>query len=203
MRPIGHQNNILRTYYQATSEEIQAGLTWYKSMGELALRMMRDANQNRKRPYRLTKTICYGIISALSPQKSWVRNLHMAAEFIETGKVGQFSAQVDKAREILAGANPEQILKGRKELSFYHCFMNPNTSAVTIDGHALNIWLGLYVSVDKTKVTERLYRLAAEDYRAVASTLGIAPYQLQAITWLAWRRLNRSTGHTQDKRNGL
>lgn len=203
-RPTGQALHVLRVFNQATAAELQAGLSWYKTMGEMVIRRMRAANREHKCGYTLTRQACLGVVAALSPQKAWVVNMNLADALVIRRNAGTYKSQVKKALAILDGENPLDVLSGQKERSFYLCFLNPHSSReVTVDGHALNAWLGVYLSVEKTRVTPRLYDLARADYREVAEMMDLLPHQVQATVWLAWRRLNASPAHSMDRNHGL
>lgn len=203
LRDIGLVLNIIATFQSATADELRAGLSWYATMGDLVIRRMRLANRSHKCGYKLTRSVCLGIVAALSPNKSWVVNLDMCERLIISRRAGTYATQVAKALAILDGEDPLDALRGPKERSFYRCFMCPAASDdVTVDGHTLNIWLGEYMSTEKTKVSPRQYRLCKHDFQVAAEMLGVLPSQLQATCWIVWRRLNKSTGHTQDKNRG-
>jgi hypothetical protein len=76
--------------------------------------------------------------------------------------------------------------------AFFACISEPaTTQAVCIDGHAYSIWAGRRITLDAVPpVSDRLYNRIVGDYVVVAKHLGIRPHQLQAITWVAWRRLH-------------
>jgi hypothetical protein len=202
-RPTGQVLNILRVYHQATVEEMQGGMRWYRDMIDLAEKRVKAVNRKYKCGYKLDRDMIAGILAALSPQKAWATNIKLSEQVVRGDRVGTFSKQVIKARRILAGEKPLDVLRGLKETAFYRCFVDCETEAVTVDGHAYTIWMGTYESTNKVTVPPRIYRLASIDYRKAAELEGVRPHQMQAVTWLTWRRLNGSRGHTIDKNNGL
>jgi hypothetical protein len=74
--------------------------------------------------------------------------------------------------------------------SFYWNILG-HASHVTVDRHAVAIVYGRALSDREIKILERCgaYAYIAASYRAAARSLGLEPSTLQAITWLAWRRL--------------
>jgi len=85
-----------------------------------------------------------------------------------------------------------EAVNGMKTRAFAENILDPEGDhRVVIDRHAWNITQGERIIVNKSgpKVTPKRYRDAAAKYRAIAKDLGIRPNQLQAITWLTWRRL--------------
>jgi hypothetical protein len=84
-----------------------------------------------------------GIIAALSPMNNWGQNLKDAEQLARTGSSGNFPPQVAKARRILEGENPLDVLKGLKERPFHINISNPeDPSITTVDRHANDQGLG-------------------------------------------------------------
>jgi hypothetical protein len=104
--------------------------------------------------------------------------------------VGAFNDALRKADAIAAGADPLDVLGGRKVRSFYRNIVG-HTGHVTVDRHAVAIVAGRPLTDREGKVLERIgpYTYVAGAYRAAARRLGVAPTELQAVTWLVWRRL--------------
>jgi hypothetical protein len=70
-----------------------------------------------------------------------------------------------------------------------------------VDGHAYAIWAGERIATTKTpKISAKLYASISADYIQAADTINAvtgASYsaaQVQAITWLAWRRMIKENG---------
>jgi hypothetical protein len=129
---------------------------------------------------------------------AWERNIRYAEKFVETGQCGQTGSNQAIAKAILEGAEPLEVLnKGfgygyGKVSNFFKCLSDQDTDAVCIDGHAYAIWAGERITTNKTpNISKRLYQAIEEDYQSAASAVGLKPHQIQAITWLAWRRLHR------------
>jgi hypothetical protein len=201
-RMTGHVMNILRVLHKATAEEIVAGLTWYRdSLGHVAS-LVEDAQRRGEIPRgrRITRRALAGMIAALSPNKTWTINAGLVLQVLRHRDAKQYKAQVAKAVAILDGADPLDVLNGPKERAFFECLADSDcTDAVTIDGHAFSVWIGRLVYTSRARVGRRLYRLAHADYVKAARQVGLRPNQLQAITWLAHRRIHNSRGHAQDK----
>lgn len=184
--------NLLDTIDHVVDGEWDSGLTWYS--GRAAQVCADIISAARAGGRAITFRQAAGILAALSPGTSWDDNCDGAIELAATG--AGFYRQSDdnnaKALAILNGAEPLTVLGGRKVRSFFANILNPHTSgAVTIDRHALAILFGRPLSERELKVLARrgVYTVAAGIYRAVARIYGIRPLQLQAITWVAWRRL--------------
>jgi len=173
---------ILAIYDEATESEHIDGAGWYPAANDIA-RLVGDIGG-------WSADAGAGIIAALSPQCSWDENIVRALAFANGETVGAFSDALSKAERIAAGESPADVLGGRKVRSFYRNIVG-HESAVTIDRHAVAIVFGRSLSNAETKLLGRAgtYTVIASAYRAAARRLGIAPSTLQAITWLAWRRI--------------
>ena len=69
--------------------------------------------------------------------------------------------------------------------------VDQGTDAVCIDGHAYSSWAGIrYATSKRPRISNRECHVIADDYREAAGHVGIKPHQMQAINWLAWRRLH-------------
>lgn len=168
------QYNILCTYEQATDSERHTGERWY-----------RNANTWCRR-----NDVLPGVLAAFSPMTRWETNKQRARDFTRTGKTEGFAEQIAKADAIRKGDDPRAVLGGRKVRSFHYNIAFPRRAgAVTIDRHAWAVATGN----ENPRALERLgvYETVAAAYRATARimTEDLLPHELQAITWLAHRRL--------------
>ena len=196
---VKNRNNIEKVFKLATPEEIKDGVTWYALAQADARRMAIY--------YSIPLTTVVGVIASLSPNNKWERNVINAKDLIEgylngehkeSIKVSTYHAMKDKAWSMLEDMleTDEDILtrlNGQKIKSFYECIMGYD--ACCIDGHAYNIWryerVGL--TTDKTNIGKKLYAEIQGDYVRVAKKLDMKAYELQAITWVAWRRVHGIT----------
>ena len=196
---VKNRNNIERVFKLATPEEIKDGVTWYALAQADARRMTIY--------YSIPLTTVVGVIASLSPNNKWERNVINAKDLIEgylngehkeSIKVSTYHAMKDKAWSMLEDMleTDEDILtrlNGQKIKSFYECIMGYD--ACCIDGHAYNIWryerVGL--TTDKTNIGKKLYAEIQGDYVRIAKKLDMKAYELQAITWVAWRRIHGIT----------
>jgi len=196
---VKNRNNIERVFNLRTPEEEKDGVTWYALAQADARRMAIY--------YSIPLTTAVGVIASLSPNNKWERNVINAKDLIEgylngehkeSIKVSTYHAMKDKAWSMLEDMleTDEDILtrlNGQKIKSFYECIMGYD--ACCIDGHAYNIWryerVGL--TTDKTNIGKKLYAEIQGDYVRVAKKLGMKAYELQAITWVAWRRIHGIT----------
>jgi len=196
-----NRNNIKAVYQLASLTERVDGAAWYKVADSVAI-----AIADR---YEISEAQAIGVIAALSPRNKWERNVQDAdaliaaylaggAEQARLTKVCTFSANKEKAIKILTLSRAVDldpvlaVLKGPKLIEFASCIYG--RSDCCIDGHAYCIWAGERTGLkDVPAIGVKLRRQIKADYAAVAAELQITPYELQAITWCAWRRLHGVT----------
>jgi hypothetical protein len=203
MQPITY-GNILAVFFAASDLETINGSAWYVTA--------KDAAATMAQRYSLSADTVAAVIAALSPNNRWQRNLRDADNLIRVYILGGYSDAVEvktstyganktKALKILEGAAPLEVLGGLKVKAFYGCIMGQD--AVCIDGHAYSIWRGERISISSTpKISAKLYDSIVADYIRATDTINnvlggqYQPSQVQAITWLTWRRL--SSGGSYD-----
>lgn len=179
-------DNILSTYYAATADEIHAGKTWYLAAHSLAWEL------DPMRPWNGA-----GVIAALSPRLRWDKNVSYArlAYSLKGYAIDDASNYIPtltnsrvKALRMVNGEHVSDVLgKGLKTNAFWDNILNPyDSEAVTVDKHAFDIANAERTSYS-TVITDKAYREIASLYRDAAHIAGIAPLQMQAITWVAWR----------------
>ena len=170
------QELIKKHYSRATLEQIQEGTTWY----ERAHNEAKLLSQVFDIP--LPKVV--GVISALSPNNKWKRNLHDAWNLLETPcittKCCTFTKQRQKALDILNGSGREaeilSILKGTKTLTFFtNILYYSDSQSVTVD-----MWAYRSVNVEPK---QKYYKQVQQAYQNVAKELNLIPHQLQAVVW--------------------
>jgi len=185
-------HNVMACYRAADDLQIAEGLLWYSDAQKQAHIIAAK--------YGIAVYIVVAVISALSPNNKWSRNLTNAdaliaaflrGDGIDAVKVSTYHAMKKKAWDILA-ARPDydgakRMLKGQKITSFFCDIMGEFN--VTIDGHARNIAYAEKVGLtdDRTNIGVREYRGLQAAYEEAAQRLGLMPYQIQAITWRVWR----------------
>lgn len=193
-------NNILEIYSKALPDELQAGKQWYKQANEIASAMAIK--------YNLSLHHCAGIIASLSPATSWNQNIvdsnHFCA-YLKAGKdihsitVTTYGNNKDKAYYIYSHPelNEEEVYKiilgaskkVNKTSSFYLNILHPdNDSVVTIDRHSFRVNLGITELIN-IQLTENRYRVMVNAYQTASEQLEYSAIELQAITWLIFRRL--------------
>lgn len=188
--------NIIKIYEKATPDEIQHGIGWYQDA--------QDTCTSMADKHELPLRVVVGVLAALSPNNKWSRNVGDADDLITAFLNGDgvesvtpctYKKMRDKAWSILE-AMPEDdqhvmtILNGQKIVSFFSNIMGHDTC--TIDGHARNIYYGKRHSLTSnlTNIGKREYAKLQDAYNVAAHKLGLKAYELQAITWVAWRRIH-------------
>jgi hypothetical protein len=194
----GHVDNIIGKYREASPDFIKGGHEWYEKAHEEATKL---GGGNVVRGA--------GIIAALSPLSDWDRNVREAKELTKTGTVKSalLPANVEKARRIHEGEEPEKVLGGHKVTNFFKNIHDPsNPSPVTIDRHAYDIAMGRpFIGQGKGKKAEEprqtgvmsqdlglssmgRYKHFVHAYQHAAGELGVdVPNKVQATSWVAHR----------------
>lgn len=184
---------ILATYFAATADEHADGRTWYRRAYATADTLRQGS------PYSHRQAV--GTIAALSPQTSWASNLDLAAQALQGGTPDHFPDAQRRVREILSGADPLDVLGGRKVRSFYCNIREPDAPGrVTVDRHAVAL---AFPTAPPKKFLKRIgaYQLTAAAYRTAARTVGLLPHELQAVCWLTHRRLIGVGAHHDPSRD--
>ena len=191
--------NIIAVYKMATPDEIKQGIAWY-------LNATSDC-KNIAYKLRLPLHIVIGVVSALSPNNKWERNIVNAEDLctafingqdMDSIKVSTYHKMKQKAWHILETMpNYEEtitILNGKKIISFYRNISGDETD-ITIDGHARNIYYNdrQGLTTPNTSIRKLEYLDIQKAYLRASKKLGIKAYELQAITWVAWRRIHGIT----------
>lgn len=188
-------NSIIRFYLAANTSEIKEGLNWYNEANtycrELAGRFDISIQQ------------AAGIIAAFSPQAGWTENKRYAVSFLIAPKNRLRSLVQDtKAKKIVKLKNESDIYNALsingtawKTKSFYLNILNPDIATdVTIDRHAIAVCIQhptTIASLPKKHgdLKENQYYFFEHCYFKAAVKLNLLPHQLQAITWVVYRRL--------------
>jgi hypothetical protein len=192
--------NIKAIYQLASTQEIVDGKFWYSTAYVIAEQLAET--------YDVSLAQAIGVIAALSPRNKWERNVIDAESLINAyvdggseqatlTKVCTFGANKAKAIKILELACASEtdvltILSGPKLREFYRCIYGLDD--VCIDGHAWCIHQGGRVTLaDVPRISAKLRTEIKADYAQAAAGLGISASELQAITWVAWRRIHGIT----------
>jgi hypothetical protein len=180
--------NIRAVYARATADEQTAGRAWYRVASHGCNVWAVEFNVH-------SYTVA-SVIAALSPQVEWQSNLRHALNLISgaratvLGASRPLQANVRKAERILSdGAYlPDAyFIEGHKVRNFARNLQG-NTKAVTVDTHASQIALGT-PETDARIGLLSAYACFVKAYQRAAELEGIEPCEIQAITWLTWKRL--------------
>ena len=148
--------------------------------------------------------IVIGVVSALSPNNKWERNIINAKDLctafingndMDSIKVSTYHKMKQKAWSILEKMPSYEetitILNGKKIVSFFRN-INGDEQDITIDGHARNIYYNdrQGLTTPNTNIAKTEYKDIQKAYLRASKKLGIKAYELQAITWVTWRRIH-------------
>ena len=197
-------DSIIGTWFLSDTEDRQNGLTWYNNAHAISDRIATELG--------FSVDQIAGAIAALSPNNKWERNCQDAenlARAIKAGidtdsvKVCTFGNNKAKAIKILSSAVDSaeivSILRGQKVVAFYlNIARNGNTDCPVIDGHAFNIACGTVSNLREVpsitpsgfETLQNLYRDAAREVSARTGET-ISAGQMQAITWVCYRRRHK------------
>lgn len=193
---MSYTTNINKVFKQATQAEIDHGLTWYQD----ALKECQDMADCHKLPLHIVA----GVVAALSPTNRWERNLvdahYMCKTFVNGGYVEDtapctYKTMRDKAWLILSNGVEQDIdaiaktLNGPKITDFFLCIMGQDVCV--IDGHAWCI-----ANADRRTMQEvpsigkKLRKELQAAYSKAGKRHGMTAFQMQAATWVAWKRIH-------------
>lgn len=200
-------SNILKVYNLATELERAEGIAWYNDANKICKRLARKYKQP-------VKIVCY-VMAALSPNNKWQRNITDCERVLRTFVSGEltertveyyqgnkealkglactYTANVLKAYNILRDGDIS-YLKGLKTTNFAQNIFQPKNDNVTIDYHAISIAIGVrhtIESVESKYFKGKHYEELANAYREAGRQVGLKASELQAITWVAWRNLDK------------
>ena len=181
-----HVRNITRVVRAADHISLLDGMDWYSRANRFA-HSLDPNNPNR----------AAGVIASLSPLTAWPLNVRYATAVYEGTPFGCLPMNMSSAFDIFNGADPAVRLRGPKVRAFYFTIVDPwNCEAVTVDRHAIDIAHGR-VNPNNSKarsIGKREYAEIAAMYTRAARILSkeygreILPSQVQAVTWVYWRR---------------
>lgn len=177
-------NRILKMYALGNKDDAM----WYQDAYKIACNLAKKHNTQTER--------VAGIIAALSPLKRWDKNIQLADDLLSGRKVGHTKVMVSKAYKVSKCdiADIPAVLNGNKITDFYSNIINPTCeNRVTIDRHAIMIAMGgIHISQSdlvSLSNSDKKYSAVAEAYRRAAKKLGVRPLEVQAVTWVVWRKI--------------
>jgi len=205
-------DNIIGTYYLSKSGEKLHGFAWYLDAYKSCVVISRR--------FGVPLKVVVGVCSALSPNNKWGKNIidteNMVLAYksgipLDEVKVSTYSNNKAKAIEMLMipKATKQDIRdilfgkSGHKTRAFFDCIYGckTNKDTVCVDGHALHIYMGEKhaLSSSKSNMTPKQYLTISQAYIDACDEINkregtsYLPYQIQAITWVAWRRIHGIT----------
>lgn len=183
--------NILDVYERASKEDLAEGLAWYND----ALRLAQSLSAGTE----YTTEQMVGVIAVISPRLNWDKNSIYPSHIVSYHTGGNREVETwrespekgmsctykrrRQAMAILDGDDPMLYL-GQKTSSFYLNILG-DESAVTVDSWAVRVAFN-----DPTLQGNPggpAYQKIADAYRDAADRVGIAPRDLQAAVWVAFR----------------
>ena len=187
-----HVANILSVWEQADSVDMKEGLIAYERYRETLGRLATH--------YSKPLPSVVGAFVALSPNNAYMTNLRATKSLLEGRRGAGYGQCQERAKRCLGGEDFLAFTRGLKTRNFYQNIMNPgDRDPVTVDGHAYSVWDGRYHRMRDAHVVgdEKVYMRVAEDFRSAANKANVLPQQMQAVTWFAWKRLNRVVADLQ------
>jgi hypothetical protein len=177
-------NRIHKILAMATAKEVVDGKTWYMDAHEFAQEVADE--------YSLSLSQVSQLISLLSPQKKWEQNKADVINFLDGETDSIFSTKKTLA-ECGAVVDEEFTIPNNrmKTFAFAKCIeeaKDNTTDPVVIDRHAIKIAYG-QMSAKPIIITDLRYREAEQAYRIVAKDNGLRAHEVQAITWVAYKRI--------------
>lgn len=185
--------HIVATYEAATPAERVEGRSWYATARDAAVEL--DPTD----PERAA-----AVIAVLSPRVSWDRNVKLAADAYAGRPLACLKRNAEKAMTLVNGADPEEIVSGEKVRAFWRAIVNPTDArAIVIDRHAIDVAYGEVMDDERRgKILGKrgAYGEVADRYVYATEIINqrfgvdLTPVQVQATTWVAWRRLKKGFG---------
>ena len=167
----------------ATAEERTDGLSWYYEAGAFCSALGKETGFKSDHVAQ-----CVAILSPQVPWDSNKRNAALLATALTTEV--SFFATEDQKTKALAALIGEYVLPvtARKTFSFAENISNPCSLRVTVDRHAVKVALN-DLTADQVRITPLHYKRIEAAYCEVARNNGLLPYQVQAITWVTYKRV--------------
>ena len=201
--PRAETRHVAAMLARASAADLVAGRDWYS-------RAERFASELAHR-HGVSFLQAVGVIAALSPNNRWARNCADADAVCAAWAAGlppeavtvcTYGVNLAKACQILRLPAPTQesiaaILLGQtgRKVQAFFLSITGRHDAVCVDGHAYAVWRGQRVPTTKTpKLGARLYETISRAYTLVAARSAelcgeeLTPAQVQAVTWVTYRR---------------
>lgn len=191
---------IVARFALATSQEVEFGRAWYPTAAKTAHRLGCR--------YGVPTDTATAVISALSPNNQWDRNVVDAEAMCKVFAAGGEDTDLNAVTVSTYGINKElatrlllnddtSILTGPKRKEFYNCIIRPELNDVCIDTHAYSVWLGKRVTTKECpNLTGKIRQRIKQDYHDATVFLNeelgesFLTAHIQAITWVTHRRIH-------------
>ena len=206
IRPaIARVQNIMRVLRTATIADYVEGCDWYARARDLAIEL--DAADIIR---------AAAVIAVLSPMLSWPRNVVLARQAYMmhndgatadeiVAALGCLKGNARKAAALLNGADIDSTVSGPKVRAFWMTIADPTGAHVAvIDRHALDIAFGRPTD-DATRSLALSRKAAYGEIAAMYTRAAVllsretgksySASDIQAITWVAWRRTRAVANH--------
>jgi len=204
----GSYQHIIDCFNRADGESVLDGGVWYLMANSWAEVIGRRLNYygHAILPTKQEQIVVgAGIISAFSPQTNWDSNKTMAWRFAETLEKPNWCTDVNYRKAItIVRANKYHSLSEREEYidwwlgkeafktrAFFHNIVNPDGDyGPTIDRHAISIYLGRRCTYKELVrgLEGRANKTIRGAYMKASKILQVHHNQVQAITWVQWRK---------------
>ena len=187
-------HNITSVYRLATSQEHANGIDWYPNAHRIVCEWAETFERS------IANVAC--VVAALSPQMEWKRNLVIAADILAGnppsigGSIHRFVSIAERIRDDRATDTAPYFINGCKVRSFA-ANLAGSLSTVTVDTHGAQIAAGCPTANLRVDIWRR-YEPVARAYVDAAKRAHVRPSELQAVTWLVWKRL-----YPQGRKNAL
>lgn len=127
--------------------------------------------------YQVTREVAAGVVAVVSPRVHWKHNINLAHALLgNTYSKGCFRANVEKALDIIAGADPLTVLSGPKVRAFYRCILGDSTAPV------IDSWMTHAIGFDGT-CNEKVYAKVSLALQEAAGRFDLPAHEAQAIIW--------------------
>lgn len=227
LKPDGGYTNIMRVMDLASPEEVDYWANWYPIANREAQRLAADTGVSLEVAAGVIAVTSPGVrwednvalAEDIILRQDELRELmtQMVDEngrWLPQGERPSFGLSakhpefVRKALRILeegdAMVGETDGVKGPKVEVFYNSMVDPKGTSrdIVLDGHAINLWRGAQdQQLTGTSVTGQQRAQIARDYRAVAEEFGLAPQEVQAITWSLWRAMKKHAPRPSTRMN--
>lgn len=175
-------DRIYATWQRADDSTLQEGMDWYQDAHDIGVSFAEESG--------IEPIQAIGIIAALSPNTAWFDNIRIARRVCGGDMSGHMGNPLSKCEAILNGADPLDVLGGRKVRSFYTNMLLPTRPGhVTVDRHMIDLITGERGTINQ-KLLDRpgVYQRTAGMFRAAARREAVLPHQMQAVVWCQHRK---------------